>query len=78
MASVAKYYVVHHPKSNSKRPWKVVIASPHTKAKGNHTLRRFKRKSNAIGYGKRVAMRNGERLAVNRRDGATHKQYDYR
>jgi len=77
MASAARYYVVYEPSTDADRPWIVMVSEPYTVSPGGHTLCRFKRKSNAVAYGKQVAKNNDERVAINRRDGATHRQYDY-
>lgn len=77
MASAARYYVVYAPDSNDSRPWKVMVSEPYTVSQGGHTLRRFKRKANAVAHGKTVARNQDARLAVNRRDGSTQKHFDY-
>lgn len=75
--SAAKYYVVYEPSVEKARPWVTAVSDPYTKADGKHTLRRFRRKKNAVAYAKDLAKRNNERVAVNKRNGATHEHYDY-
>lgn len=75
MSSAARYYVVYE--DDPERPWKVMVSAPYASGDGGTVIRKFSRKTNAVAYAKRVAKNNNERVAVNKRNGATHKHYDY-
>lgn len=76
-SGVAKYYVVYEPGRSRRRPWVVMVSSPYAKGEGGTNLRRFKRKRYAVKKAKQFARNNNERVAVNRKDGATTRHYDY-
>ena len=77
MPSAAKYYVIYEPDREPQRPWKVVVSTPYASGNEPTVLRRFKRKRYAVKQAKKYARNNNERVAVNRKDGATTQHYDY-